>query len=128
MAAAFAVKSTRSDFIWEKDIEERVVSWGIREAASDAEPETGFVAAEIGDFDNEVSVGWRYCDELVEFVVHLPVAVDLYTQGSVAYFPDRILADGIPGVGVFGIKIVVPGFGGCGERAANDDVEEYEKA
>ena len=79
MAAAFAIKSTRSDFVWEKDIEERVVSWGVGEAASDAETEPGFVAAEVGDFDDEISVGWRDCDKLVEFVVHLPVSVDLYT-------------------------------------------------
>ena len=78
MAAAFAIKSARSDFIGEEDVEERILSGGIGEAASDAETETRFVAAEIGYFDGEVSVGWRDCDELVELVVYLPVAVDLY--------------------------------------------------
>ena len=126
MAAAFAIKSTGSDFVWEKDVEERVVSWGVGEAASDAETETGFVAAEIGDFDDEVSVWWRDCDELVEFVIYLPITVDLYPQGSVAYFPDGILADSIPCVWVFGVEVVVPSFGSCGDGAADSDVEEYE--
>ncbi len=79
MAAAFTIKSARSDFIRKKDIEERVVSWGVGEAASDTETEPGFVATEIGDFDDKVSVGWRYRDELVELIVYLPVPVDLYT-------------------------------------------------
>ncbi len=79
MAAASAIESACSDFIREKHIEERVVAGGVGEAASDAETETRFVAAEIGNFDDEVSVGWRYCDELVEFVINVRVTVHLYT-------------------------------------------------
>ena len=78
MAAAFAVKSTRSDFVWEKDVEERILSRGVGEAASDAETEPRFVAAEIGYFDDEISVRWWDCDELVEFVVDLPFSIHLY--------------------------------------------------
>ncbi len=78
MAAASAVKPACPDLIWEKHVEERIVSGGIGEAASDAETETRFVAAEIGYFDDEVSVRWRYCDELIEFVVYFPFSVDLY--------------------------------------------------
>ena len=76
LTAAFAVKTACSDFIWEKDVKERVFARCIGKTSSDAKPETRFVAADIGDLDDEISVGCWDCGELVEFVLHVPVAVD----------------------------------------------------
>ena len=126
MAAAFTVKTACSDFIGEKDVKERVFAGCIGKMPSDAKSETRFVAAEIGYLDHEISVGCWNCGELVEFVLHVPIAVHLCAQKSVAYFPDSIVSDDIPCFRIFGIEIVVPDLGGCGEGAAEEYVEEYE--
>ena len=77
MAAAFAVKTACSDFIGEKDVKEGVFAGRIGKMPSDAKSETRFVAAEIGYLDHEISVGGWDCGELVEFVLHVPIAVHL---------------------------------------------------
>ena len=77
MAAPFTVETPRSDFIWEKHVEEGILFRGVGEMASYTKAETCFVATEVVYGDYEVPIrGWER-GELVEFVLHIPVSVDL---------------------------------------------------
>ena len=77
MAAPFTVETPRSDFIWEKHVEEGILFRGVGEMPSYTKAETCFVATEVVYRDYEVPVGGWERGELVEFVLHIPVSVDL---------------------------------------------------
>ena len=77
MAAPFTVEPPRSNFIWEKHVEEGILFRSVGKTAAYTKPETCFVATEVVYPDCEVSVGGWARDELVEFVLDIPVPVDL---------------------------------------------------
>ena len=87
VAAPFTVKTSRPDFIGEEHVEERVLFGGIRKTAADSETETGLIATEVVYCNGKVSIRRRKCYELIKFVLHTPVSVDLCMQAAILYFP-----------------------------------------